>query len=77
MNCDNCKFAHHGPSHKEGDLVACRRMPPTLMYTPVQRLNLAGEATLDWQTAAAYPLVNADNWCGEHQVAQGSAIRLS
>ena len=51
--CDNCRFFFFG---------FCRRYPPTVFYNPLPEEEGTEETLSEW------PTVEADDWCGEHQV---------
>lgn len=40
----------------------CRRMPPTMVPWPTDN-----QHPIMYEPATTWPLVNADDWCGEHQ----------
>ena len=70
QQCGNCKFANLLPGSP--DLI-CQRMPPLpILYGMVQSV-IGGPPQP--RVVGHWPLVGADNWCGEWQ--QGTPISAS
>jgi hypothetical protein len=58
-NCTNCAHFRRAPSEtaEEQDFGECRAHPPLLIV-------------VDDEPVSMYPLVTADEYCGEHRAAQ-------
>jgi hypothetical protein len=50
--CKNCRFS----DFKRGEEIKCRRNPPVFVYDVATGC-----------TAVAWPIVDADSWCGEYK----------
>lgn len=67
-SCGNCLFARLAPGSARvgvGRLACCRGAPALLVADPRQLMPAQHERLAWW----GWPLVEADWWCGEHELA--------
>lgn len=73
--CATCEWFvpdEKDPANAQG---VCKRMPPMLLYAPVQQVNLAGETMLGVKIfGSAWPYVMPIHYCGEFKALPHASI---
>lgn len=76
MNCTSCSHRNR----LDENTIECRRFPPQVTILLVQQRTIMGDQ-IGPQSFAGFPLVQADQWCGEFASAgqdrKGSGLVLA